>query len=77
MTEVQFKAAYIAQFLASYMASRYDQDCQTGHPNKPYNHQPVEDAAFLATCAWEQVVAHADNSKAVEFKGLFKIEAQR
>jgi hypothetical protein len=51
MTEKQFKDHYVATFLASYMASRYDSDCMNGHP---YNHQPVEDAVFLANKAWEQ-----------------------
>lgn len=55
MNQAQFKCAYIAQFLASYMASTYERDCQAGHPGKPYDHQPVEDAAFLAECAWEQI----------------------
>ena len=54
MNKKQFKAHYVATFLASYMASRYDSDCQNGHPNEPYNHQPVEDAIFLADKAWEQ-----------------------
>lgn len=54
-TEKEFKSNYIATFLASYMASNYDRDCQNGHPNEPYNHQPVEDAKFLASMAWEQL----------------------
>lgn len=58
MNESQFKAAYITQFLASYMASRYDSDCMNGHPNEPYNHQPIEDARFLADKAWEQLQNH-------------------
>lgn len=70
MTKCEFKAAYITQFLASYMASRYDNDCMTGHPGKPYDHQPVEDAAFLAECAWEQLVEQAKNNPA-RFSELF------
>lgn len=54
MNKKQFITHYIATFLASYMASRYDSDCQNGHPNEPYNNQPVEDATFLAEKAWEQ-----------------------
>lgn len=54
MKEQDFKSMYIVQFLASYMASRYDSDCLNGHPNEPYNHQPVEDAKFLAECAWNR-----------------------
>lgn len=52
MNEQEFKTHYIATFLASYMASRYDNDCLTGHINEPYDTQPIEDAAFLADCAW-------------------------
>lgn len=74
MTAAQFKATYIAQFLASYMAARYDQDCQTGHQGQPYNHQPVEDAVFLANCAWEQLNAHAANAASAEFNSLFAFE---
>ncbi len=55
MKEKEFKKQYITQFLASYMASRYDSDCMSGHPNKPYDNQPITDAAFLADCAWEQI----------------------
>ncbi len=55
MNEQQFKAAYITNFLSSYMAGRYDEDCQNGHPGQPYNHQPITDAAFLADCAWKQI----------------------
>jgi len=56
LNEVEFKSTYIATFCATYMANRYDDDCMNGHPNKPYNHQPIEDASFLANKAWEQVV---------------------
>ena len=54
MTKEQFIDQYVATFLASYMAGRYYDDCMNGHPNEPYNHQPVEDAVFLANKAWEQ-----------------------
>lgn len=60
MDEATFKAAYIAQFIASYMAQRYDMDCQTGHVGKPYEHQPIEDAVFLANEAWMQIEARSD-----------------
>lgn len=42
MDEKQFKASYIAQFLASYMAQLYDK----GHLRHlaPATYQPVEDA---------------------------------
>lgn len=50
--ETEFKATYIATFLASYMAGRYDDDCMNGtHGTR----QPVEDANFLANEAWEEV----------------------
>jgi len=57
MDEKQFKDHYVATFLASYMASRYDEDCMNGHPGKPYDHQPISDAIFLAQCAWDQLQA--------------------
>lgn len=55
MTEQEFKDHYVATFLATYMATRYDDDCMNCHPNEPYNHQPVDDAIFLAKCAWKQM----------------------
>lgn len=55
--EKEFKRQYVVTFLASYMAGNYDSDCMNGHPNEPYNHQPVEDAIFLANCAWQQYQA--------------------
>jgi hypothetical protein len=65
MTKVEFKANYITQFLASYMASRYDFDCQNGHPNKPYDNQPIEDASFLAECAWNQLQKHTQEIRSI------------
>jgi len=55
MNEEQFIQTYIATFLASYMAQRYERDCAAGHPGEPYNHQPIEDARHLAKCAWKQL----------------------
>lgn len=55
MKELEFKQMYIATFLASYMATKYDEHCMAGHPNEPYNHQPVEDAKFCAEMAWRQI----------------------
>lgn len=52
MDEDSFKTTYIATFLASYMAGRYTDDCMNGHIGKPYENQPIEDAVFLAECAW-------------------------
>lgn len=73
MTEKEFKAAYIVQFLASYMATNYERDCQNGHPGKPYDHQPIEDASFLANCAWDQIRNHTLELKTIDEK-LFKLE---
>lgn len=56
-SEQDFKSQYIAAFLGAYMAGRYDSDCMNGHPNNPYDNQPVEDAKFLADCAWDQLKA--------------------
>lgn len=47
-----FKTCYIATFLASYMANRYDRDCSEGHSAEAHNNQPVEDAMYLADRAW-------------------------
>ncbi len=55
MDEVAFKTAYIANFLATYMAINYDMDCMNGHPTKRYENQPVEDASFNANCAWNTI----------------------
>lgn len=52
MNEQQFKDQYVATFLASYMASRYNLDCINGHPIA--GNQPLEDAMFLADEAWKQ-----------------------
>ncbi len=65
MDEIQFKTTYIANFLSSYMAGRYDDDCMNGHPNKPYNHQPIEDAHFLAEKAWEQLQKHTQELRSI------------
>ncbi len=53
--EMQFKTAYIANFLSTYMAINYDSDCMDGHAHNRQDHQPVEDASYLANLAWEQV----------------------
>lgn len=54
--EKAFKTAYIANFLSSYMAINYDNDCMNGHPGRRYENQPVEDAVHLAGCAWNTLV---------------------
>lgn len=54
MKKREFIEQYVCTFLASYMAGRYDDDCQNGHPNEPYDHQPIEDARFCADRAWKQ-----------------------
>lgn len=72
MNEADFKSSYIAQFLASHMAQRYAADYASGHVGEPYNRQPIKDAEFLADCAWDQIKAHAVNSKSVAFNCMFK-----
>ncbi len=71
MTEQEFKAKYIIQFLASYMATRYDADSANGYSDKSYDNQPIEDAAFLAQCAWEQLVEKIADGKVPD--NLFEI----
>ena len=53
--EMSFKTAYMANFLATYMAINYDNDCAEGHATNRQDHQPVEDASYLANLAWEQL----------------------
>lgn len=57
LLEAEFKSVYIATFLASYMAGRYERDCMEGHIREAYMNQPVEDASFNANCAWESIQA--------------------
>lgn len=49
MEENEFKSTYVATFLASYMASRYEKDCMNGTHCRV---QPVEDAMTLSDEAW-------------------------
>lgn len=72
MTEADFKAMYVTQFLATYMATRYDQDCLEGHVGKPCNHQPVSDAVFLANCAWDQIKTHVEDNISITAPQLFQ-----
>lgn len=55
LDEKQFKTAYIANFLATYMAINHENDCMDGHKRNRQSHQPVEDASYLANLAWEQI----------------------
>jgi hypothetical protein len=55
LSEVEFKSAYIATFLATYMAVNYERDCANGQRGEPYENQPVEDANFCANCAWQSI----------------------
>ncbi len=75
MNKQQFKAQYVTNFLASYMASRYDDDCQNGHPGKPYKNQPISDAYFLAECAWEQLQYETNENRSVE-DGIFQLDGK-
>lgn len=56
LNEKEFKANYIATFLASYMASRYERDCAEGHRGNPAQNQPVDDANYLANEAWKCIL---------------------
>lgn len=56
LKEVDFKTTYIATFLASYMAGRYERDCSNGHRGDPAENQPIEDANYLANEAWKSIV---------------------
>lgn len=75
MDEKQFKTSYVAQFLASYMASRYDEDCMNGHVGKPYENQPITDAVFLANCAWEQIKKEVLENRSMDEK-LFEVKEE-
>jgi len=50
MTEQEFKDHYVATFLATYRAVHYDEHRMNSHPT----HQHIEDAIWLAKCAWEE-----------------------
>jgi hypothetical protein len=56
MNEEQFKAHYIATFLASWAVMEYDGACSTGQ-HALLNNPPVEDAVFLADKAWKALQA--------------------
>lgn len=60
LDEKQFKQQYIINFLASYMATHYEEDCMNGHVAKRDKHQPIEDAAFCAECAWDSIQKHIE-----------------
>ena len=56
MLEEVFKAQFIASFCAAWCAANYDMANATGKPEyleKP----PMEDAIFLADCAWDEWLA--------------------
>jgi hypothetical protein len=61
LREADFKTQYIATFLASYSAWRYERDCQEGHPGQHYANQPVEDANHLANKAWDSIKEELGN----------------
>jgi hypothetical protein len=60
LNEQTFKSTYVANFLASYMALTYEDNCQNGHEGNPHHHQPLEDAIHLADCAWESYLKLKD-----------------
>lgn len=55
MTESQFKAAYVANFLSSYMAARQNKIYPQGFTPDPLPRQPVADAIIYANTAWHQL----------------------
>ena len=58
MNEEQFKAHFIASFMATHAANRYEEYCQQGWQWRLENH-PIEDAADLAGSAWEKYLQHS------------------
>lgn len=55
LDEMIFKTTYMANFLATYMAINYDNDCMDGHERNRHDNQPVDDASYCANLAWEQI----------------------
>ena len=53
--EATFKKNFATQFLASWVASNYDDFCMRGL-QKELRKPPVEDAAHLAQEAWDHLV---------------------
>lgn len=51
MTKEQFIAHYAATFMASWSAYKYDDVCLMDQQHV-LDHQPIEDALFLAEIAW-------------------------
>ena len=49
----EFKRQFVTQFLAAYAATHYDDACARGDQEK-LQRLPVEDASFLADCAWDR-----------------------
>lgn len=56
MDKDTFIAAYVAAFLGSHTAFIYDDCCMRGNHDR-FNHQPVEDAKYIAEKAWNQLEA--------------------
>ena len=54
LDEKLFKTQYVANFISTYMALNYDDDCMNGHVANREKNQPFEDAIFLAQEAWKQ-----------------------
>ncbi len=54
MDKQQFVDLFKVQFLASYAALKYDENCMRGWDNASH---PVEDAEVLAEQVWEELAA--------------------
>lgn len=65
MNEEQFKAAYITNFLATYMAKHYVEDCMNGHSANRHKNQPIEDAEYCAREAWKQLQNHTQELRSI------------
>jgi len=53
-----FITRFIASFLAAWCVKEYEDVCMSGNFEKMTKSQPVEDAEYLAECAWQQCKEH-------------------
>jgi len=62
MDKSLFIATYVTNFLSSYMANEYADQCSRGwplmRPSDNVTTQPIDDAYSLAEDAWIQIVEH-------------------